>query len=459
MPSTLDVLVVGAGPAGLTLALDLRRRGVACRVISAAPGGFEGPLTIPVAMYRRRRPAPDVPHPDTLLVPQYRTDAALRGRLGELGGRVEFATTVETVLDGPEHVTATVRGPAGAEAIPARYVVGADGGASTVRHLAGIAFEGRTDESDRMIVADVTVRGPSRDRWHIWPRRHGRFVALCPLPGGRFQLMYRLRRAEEADTSPGALAAALAALPGRAKPVLREVHWASVWRPNIRIAARYRLGWLLLTGDAGHVHPPTGAQGMNTGIQDAYNLGWKLAQVLAGAPDGLLDTYEAERRPVAAHVLGLAGALYTSLDGKPRKAIRRGDEERQLRLSYAGGPLAPAGPASGVRPGDRAPDAVYQDEDGRHRRLHDAFRGPHFTLLAVGADAIAGLPGGVWPAHGAALRTVSIPRPPARLRRTYGIRGPAQILVRPDGYVASVAHGAWRDALAESAARMAPPRP
>ncbi|MER7279210.1 FAD-dependent monooxygenase [Dactylosporangium sp. NPDC000244] len=136
MSSTLDVLVVGAGPAGLTLACDLRRRGVECRVISAAPGGFEGsrakglqprtlevlddlgvlpalapqaapypplglhlgPLTIPVAMYRRRRPAPDVPHPDTLLVPQYSTDAALRGRLGELGGRVEFATTLGAAL-------------------------------------------------------------------------------------------------------------------------------------------------------------------------------------------------------------------------------------------------------------------------------------------------------------------------------------------------------------------------
>ena len=192
-----------------------------------------------------------------------------------------------------------------------------------------------------MIIADLTLVGLSRNRWHIWPRNAGRFMALCPLPDGKFQLMLRLRPDESGDLNQQAIESLIRTFIGKAGVDVQAIHWSSLWRPNIRLAEHYRSGHVLLIGDAAHVHPPTGAQGMNTGIQDAYNLGWKLAQVLAGAPGALLDTYQAERQPVAARVLGLSTEIYSAMNSQPLAGAKRGDEERQLTLSYAGGPLAP----------------------------------------------------------------------------------------------------------------------
>ncbi|MGI8335134.1 FAD-dependent monooxygenase [Actinomadura scrupuli] len=475
----IDVLVVGAGPAGLTLACDLQRRGVNYRVISAAAGGFEGsrakavqprtlevlddlgvlaeierhstlypklglhvgPLTVPKTMIKTHDVTEDIPHPNTLLVAQYETDAALRRRLAALGGDVEFNTRLTAFTDGPDGVVATVEHPGGrVEEIRARYMVGADGGASTVRTGSGIDFPGTTDENDRMIVADVTLDGLSRDRWHIWPRHAGRFMALCPLPGGTFQLMLKLRPEEKADLDQTAVEKLVKDFIGKAKVKIHQIHWSSVWRPNIRLAEKYRLGRILLIGDAAHVHPPTGGQGMNTGIQDAYNLGWKLAHVLAGAPDSLLDTYQDERQPVAARVLGLSSEIYAAMSNRPLAGTTRGDEERQLTLSYAGGPLAAAAdePETGLRAGDRAPDAHYIDAEGRPGRLHEVFRGPHFTLITVsgsgaGADAVE-----LWPSSAESLETLAVPDPGPGFKKIYGITGPTLVLVRPDGYIAAI---------------------
>ncbi|MGW6375290.1 FAD-dependent monooxygenase [Rhodococcus sp. NPDC055112] len=487
MTSTIDVLVVGAGPAGLALACDLQRRGVSHRVITAAEGGFEGsrakgvqprtvevlddlgvlpyieerstlypklglhlgPFTIPKVMIPLHDRSEDVPHPNTLLIAQYDTDAALRRRLADLGGEVEFGTRLVAFSDGPEAVVATVMHSDGkAEDVRATYLVGADGGGSTVRAASGIGFAGTTDEKDRMIVADVTLEGLSRNRWHIWPRNAGRFMALCPLPDGKFQLMLKLRPHDKADVGQVAVEALVRDFVGKAKLSIQGIGWASVWRPNIRLAERYRVGNVLLVGDAAHVHPPTGGQGMNTGIQDSYNLGWKLAQVLAGAPEVLLDTYEAERRPVAARVLGLSSEIYAAMADRPMAAATRGDEERQLSLSYAGGPLASVTdpPVPGPRSGDRAPDAEYVDSDGLTTTLHETFRGPHFTLVALGDGASSAASALEWPDEGAPLVRVAIPQPAEGLRQIYGGTGPMQIVVRPDGYIASIVHGAGGNA-------------
>jgi hypothetical protein len=210
------------------------------------------------------------------------------------------------------------------------------------------------------------------------------------------------------------------------------------------------------------VHTPAGAQGLNTGVQDSYNLGWKLAQVLAGAPEELLDTYDAERRPVAARVLGLSSALYDDITKRPLAAAKRGDEERQLLLTYRGGPLAPSVRDSSrpVTAGDRAPDARYHDRSGRTSTLFEAFRGPHFTLLVVGDDTLDETARGLWPEVGAELRVLQIPTSAAAgLMKTYGLRGPAYVLVRPDGYLAYLADGAgeaWNVAHAECVRRLAP---
>jgi 2-polyprenyl-6-methoxyphenol hydroxylase-like FAD-dependent oxidoreductase len=486
-----DVLIVGAGPAGLTLACDLARRGVRHRIIDAADSGFSGsrakgvqprtlevfddlglvddilerslrypllgvhvgPLTIPWRMMARHEPTEDVPYPETRLIPQYDTDGCLRRRLEDLGGKVEFSTRLVAYEEetGSGGVVATVDGSQGEKPIRARYIVGADGGASAVRGQAGIAFVGDTDEGDRMIVADVVVEGLSRNRWHIWPRKAGRFVALCPLPGDRFQLMLRLKAGESPERDPAALDRMVREATGGAGLRVREVSWSSVFRPNVRLAERYRAGSAFLVGDAAHVHTPAGAQGLNTGVQDSYNLGWKLAQVLAGAPDQLLDTYEDERRPVAARVLGLSSELYQGISNRPLAAAKRGDEERQLRLSYHGGPLAGGtvgDESSAVRAGDRAPDARYRSRDGQNARLFDAFRGPQFTLLAVGDAAVDASATVEWPDAGTALEVVQIPTVgAASLMSTYGLQQPAHILVRPDGYVAFVATRDWQAAL------------
>ncbi|WP_052744289.1 aromatic-ring hydroxylase C-terminal domain-containing protein [Streptomyces odonnellii] len=170
-------------------------------------------------------------------------------------------------------------------------------------------------------------------------------------------------------------------------------------------------------------------------------LGWKLAQVLAGAPDALLDTYETERRPVAAHVLGKSSELYQNLSQHRLSGLKRGDEEQQLTLSYRGGPLAGTGTTRTLIAGDRAPDAPCVTADGA-RRLFDVLRGAHFTLLAFG-NAPTGLP---WPETGAGLHSYRVVRRPGnggeiadtsgKLTRTYGVDGDALVLIRPDGYIA-----------------------
>jgi 2-polyprenyl-6-methoxyphenol hydroxylase-like FAD-dependent oxidoreductase len=436
---------------------DLQPRGSTYPLL----GLHVGPLTLPWVMIKQHKPTEDVPHADTLLVSQSETDASIQRRLEDLGGIVEYSTRLVSYEQDPDGLVATVQGPAGTARIHTHFLVGADGGSSVVRRTAGIAFVGGTDETDRMIVADVSLTGLSRKRWHVWPRNAGHFMALCPLPGGdKFQLMLRLRPDQQADLSPEAMNRLVQEFVGHAKLHVRKIHWASVWRPNIRLAERYRSGNAFLAGDAAHVHPPTGAQGLNTGVQDAYNLGWKLAQVLAGAPEALLDTYEAERQPVAARVLGLSTELYSGMSNRALAAAKRGDEERQLALTYRGGALAPdTGERSdGVRAGDRAPDARYTDVQGRKGRLFDVFRGPHFTLIAVGAAAIDELPRFTWPGAGASLKTVAIPTNGAPgLTRLYGIDGPTQILVRPDGYVAYVAHDDWTASLRKQAPLLLPP--
>ncbi|GAA5032625.1 FAD-dependent monooxygenase [Microbacterium fluvii] len=478
MPENVDVLIVGAGAVGLTLACDLARRGVSYRLLDAASTGFAGsrakavqprtqevfddlgvlpalegrsilypplglhlgPITLRRTMIKLHQATPDVPHANTLLAPQYATDASLRERLAQLGGTVEQGTRLVELAQDADGVTATVEQDGQERVVRARFVVGADGGSSTVRKQLAVAFRGTTDESDRMIVADVVVRGLSRDRWHIWPRKSGRFVALCPLPGDVFQLMLRLRPQDPANLSAEAIERLAREVIGNAKMRVEEVRWSSVWRPNIRLAERYRVGRVFLAGDAAHVHPPTGGQGLNTGVQDAYNLGWKLGQVIAGAPEELLDTYEAERQPVAARVLGLASDLYAHMGDRPLAAMKRGDEERQLGLSYRGGPLASSGSTDLLATGDRAPDSPVLTAAGDRTSLFDIFRGKHFTVLTIGAPFTKAAKSVAWPETGAGVRVVELDSGANEaFRRYYGLQQDAALLVRPDGYIAAIA--------------------
>ncbi|MFD1136289.1 FAD-dependent monooxygenase [Paenibacillus urinalis] len=498
----IDVLIAGAGPTGSTLAADLLRRGLRVRLVDKAAHAFKGsrakgiqprtqevfedlgvleeahneggpyplaglhigPITIPWRMQMQSKPTPDIPYPNILLLPQLRTDAILHRLLERQGLCIEFNTSVEDFEQDADGVTVTL---STGEQVRSRYLVGADGGSSTVRKVMGTRFTGDTDESDRMIIIDATIDGLSRKRWHIWPRTQGKSVAACPLPHtNQFQVMIKLAPNETPDLHNTALAAHFHKLTGLK---LHDITWSSIFRPNVRLAEHYRSGRVFVAGDAAHVHTPAGGQGLNTGVQDAYNLGWKLSQVIAGAPDRLLDSYENERLPIAAFVLGRSNELYSGLKQHRLSSLKRGDEERQLGISYHGGLLAPmeAPATKTLRVGDRAPDSTCIGQDGI-RRLFNVYQGPHFTLLAFGANATKALHELTWPATGAKLHRYSVEThgridhnciidSTGNLNSIYGITRDTLVLIRPDGYIGSIITKDWHAAFDAAAKELTPP--
>ncbi|MFJ3303350.1 FAD-dependent oxidoreductase [Streptomyces sp. NPDC086549] len=442
-----DVLIVGAGPTGLALGIDLARRGVDALVVERGEGLARGsrgkglqPRTMEVfedlgvldAMlaaggeypvgtvwqdgqqtgeHRMFDPAEDGEEGSAFtvpwMVPQWRTQEILFARLEELGGKVAFGREVVGLEQDETGVSARfATGPA----VRARYTVAADGGRSAVRRALGIGMTGETVDPDPILVADVRITGLSRDHWHVFPPRgeSSGFVAICPLAGTEdFQLVAQFPDGTDLDPSLEGIRKVTADRTHLRPEDVTEVRWSSGFRPRAALADRFRAGRVFLAGDAAHVHSPAGGQGLNTSVQDAYNLGWKLGSVLrGGAPESLLDTYEEERRPIAAHVLGLSTAIH-------RDEARRGAATRQLGLGYRESSLTveTQAAATGVRAGDRAPDGTID-----RVRLFDAFRGPHWTLL--GADATD---------LGQGVRTVRGPAP-----EPYGT---GLFLVRPDGYV------------------------
>lgn len=498
---TIDVLVVGAGPSGTALAIDLARRGLKIRIIDKQPAAFTGsrakglqprslemledfgvlervvaaggdypllgihlgPFTLPWRMIKRSKPTEDRPYPNTWMVPQFRTDSILHARLAELGPRIDFGTELASLQQDDGTVTATVRAGGAEQSITARYLVGADGGASRVRSAMGIGFTGETDDSDRWIIVDAETTGLSRSRWHIWPGKGGKMTAACPLPDTElFQWMIRIDVNDPAKLDPDDLQARVRSRTGNANIRLGKNHWSTVFRPNIRLAQAYRKGRVFLTGDAAHVHTPAGGQGLNTGIQDSYNLGWKLGQALAGAGEALLDTYQAERQPIADEMLARSTKRYKAI-GKPSSdAIRRTADERQLELSYRDGPLAPASShqTTTLYVGDRAPDAKLVGADGTEVRLFELFRGPHFTAIAYGPRAAEALGQSAWPSRGASLKRVSVSAAKhldvslsdkqRSFRRIYGLQGDTLMLIRPDGYIGQIATEDWGNRFAQA---------
>ncbi|MDJ1134146.1 FAD-dependent oxidoreductase [Streptomyces iconiensis] len=462
----MDVIVVGAGPTGLTLAIDLARRGGDVRIIDKAPRFFAGsrgdglqPRTLEVfedlgvlepvlqqgaslpvirvhldgrfAEERRMAepcaPTPDVPYPNAWTLGQSQTEAILRDRLAGFGVRVESGTELVAFDHDADGVTARL---STGETVHASYMVGADGGRSTVRKGLDIAFEGTTDDTLRMLLGDVAADGLDH-RYGYWFASAAAPMAgvqLTPLPntGGLFQFGAPLSpRDDEAslETLQGKLDAV------RAPVRLGRMAWSTVWRPNVRLAARFRVGRVFLAGDAAHVHPPTGGQGLNTGVQDAYNLGWKLAD---GSPE-LLDSYESERRAVADRVLGISQELLRRHKEGTEDAHERGENTRQLDVSYrtSQGRLVA---------GDRAPDAPVKDADGKALRLFDLYRGPHATRLVFGTPAPDA------PHTYAVLRPgQSAPHPyvidtDGHAFSAYDASDGTTVLVRPDGYVGSRHH-------------------
>jgi 2-polyprenyl-6-methoxyphenol hydroxylase-like FAD-dependent oxidoreductase len=497
---TADVLICGAGAAGLTLAIDLARRGVSFRLIEKMDRPFHssrgkgiqprtqeifedfgiidrivaaGGLYPPQRVYRADgsftesevvehiTPTPAEPYHMALMIPQFLTEGVMRERLIELGHRVEFGCELVGLEQDQDGVTARLSGVAGEETMRVRYLVGADGGRSFVRHALDIGFPGKT-LGVHAVVADIVLTGLDRTAWHRFnDGAMDRQLALCPLAGTEFfQLQAPVPREGEVDLSTEGLSAMVTDRTGRDDIRIHSVHWASAYQMNARLADRYRDGRVFLVGDAAHIHPPTGGQGLNTSVQDAYNLGWKLAAVIGGASATLLDSYESERRPVAAGMLGLATGL---LEAAKRGDIRRGREVQQLDIGYPGSPLALEKPerAAGVLAGDRAPDAPLRGAAGQPMRLFELLKGPHWTLLGYQVER------GAVPARaGLHIHCIGpddeLIDESGHFRGAYIVSSGDWVLVRPDGYIGAVVGSQQTDALtrflAEQGIEAAPDR-
>ncbi|ABC90818.1 probable monooxygenase protein [Rhizobium etli CFN 42] len=474
--STTDVLISGAGAAGLTLAIELARRGVSFRLIEKMDDPFRGsrgkgiqPRTQevfedlgildrivarggaypPQREYRddgsfvesdamlHQEPTPAEPYHLPLMVPQFRTEGVMRERLVELGHWPEFGCELTGFEQDETGVSARLKGRSGEETIRARWLVGADGGRSFVRQVLDIGFPGKT-LGVRAVVADVLLTGLDRDAWHRFGEGDmQRQLALCPLAGtDLFQIQGPIPLEGEIDLSAAGLTALVSERTGRNDIQVHAVSWASAFNMNARLADRYRLGRVFLVGDAAHTHPPTGGQGLNTSVQDAYNLGWKLAAVAAGACDALLDSYEEERRPIAAAMLGLATRL---LDALTRGDIRRGREVHQLDIGYPQSSLALEKPErrGSVLAGDRAPDAPLTGAAGQPTRLFDLIKGPHWTLLGYEAEQAAVPPRPGLQIHRIGRRGDLVDED-GHFRDAYALAPGEWVLLRPDGYIGAI---------------------
>ena len=342
-----DVLVVGAGPSGLTLAASLVKQGIATTVVDRQSAGantsraavvnarslevLEG-LDVARRLVKEGVEAPRfsirdgartlVPidfstlptaYPYSLMVPQSTTERLLLERLVELGGSVVRPKTLTTVEQDVDGVTATFDD---GDVIRARYVVGADGMHSTVREQAGIGFHGGAYEQS-FILADVRLNGdaPADEVLLYWATAG--LTVVAPLPGDVYRIVAPVEDAPENPSAAFIQEILDTRAPGKGRMVVTELIWGSRFRIHHRVADTYRAGRLLLTGDAAHVHSPAGGQGMNLGIQDAVALSEALVGVLAGGPDSLLDEYSAARRPIARDVVTITDRL-TRLATLPR---------------------------------------------------------------------------------------------------------------------------------------------
>jgi 2-polyprenyl-6-methoxyphenol hydroxylase-like FAD-dependent oxidoreductase len=344
-----DVLVVGAGPSGLTLAASLVKKGIATTVVDRQPAGANtsraavvnartlevlDDLDVSRRLVKEGIQAPrftirdgrrtlipvdfsvlPTDYPYSLMVPQATTERLLLDRLTEFGGTVIRPKTLTSVTQDADGVTAAFDD---GEAMTARYVVGADGIHSAVREQAGIGFDGGVYE-ESFALADVRLRGeaPVDEVILFWAKAG--LTVVAPLPGDIYRIVAPVHDAPDEPSAAFIQQILDERGLGAGRMVVTDVVWGSRFRIHHRVADTYRAGRLLLAGDAAHVHSPAGGQGMNLGIQDGVALADALAAVLGGAPDSVLDEYSAARRPIAQQVVEMTDRL-TRLATLPRAA-------------------------------------------------------------------------------------------------------------------------------------------
>ncbi len=529
-----EVLVVGAGPVGLTMACELARHGVACRIVDASPGPTDqsralgiqartlevcknvGIVDEVLARARKmhgvgafsgdRRVAHitfdleglETPYPYLLVLQQSETERLLVDRLKTHGFEVERRTKLTGLTQDGSGVTATLvdaEGHSSESRTP--WLIGCDGARSVVRKGLGLPFDG-VDYEESFLLADVRLAWDRPDdEMTILLTPEGPVVAF-PLPEpGRCRLIHASNgTVEESDAEPGHVVSRFQTLirqHGRPEAVVSDPGWTSAFKIHRRVAGRFREGRCFVAGDAAHIHSPAGGQGMNTGIQDAYNLAWKLGLVVRGAsPDSLLDSYSPERRSVAAgvlretdlmtrvitlrsdiamdirnHLMGLLGE-FDFVARRVSKALSELGVEyhaspivhEDLGESFLSAPGDRLDFRAGPHPGERVPDVHLEpppDRDGP-LRLFEVLRGTKHTLLLF--EGAHGLKEPrpfeevlrVARTHSGEIETILVARgdlaPPSiawdgptlfdhlgELHRRFGARGPCLYLIRPDGYL------------------------
>ncbi|MFS8204127.1 FAD-dependent monooxygenase [Streptomyces sp. CWNU-52B] len=499
-----QVVIAGGGPVGLWLAAELRLGGVAVTVVEerAAIDRRSKALTIhprtievlasrdahePFLAEALRIPgghfamlderldfrALDTPFPYTLALPQARTEELLERHALALGATIVRGHRVTGFTEHAESVAVRVAGPGGPYELRAAHLVGCDGSRSTVRTAAGIGFPG-TPSTVLGWLGDVTLDSPPPPGSGVFGLHGG--VLVAPLPGGRHRLVGAspdsLTTESPDDLTLEELRAKVVAITGEDFG-MRDPVWLSRFGNATRLAAEYRRGRVLLAGDAAHQHFPTGGVGMNVGIQDAHNLGWKIAATLGGrAPDSLLDSYHTERHPVGVQLMehsraqtalmtgftpeGLALRSFLSEMIATQPAFGQALSERltALAVSYPG-PDPTAHPLTGTR----APDLAFTDSEGglfgllradRHLLLdltqgvlaeRVLTRGPitdgPITEGPITDGPLADGTGVDRSCPGLTVRTGLLDRPPAAWAPVRAA------LIRPDGHVAWA--GAGRD--------------
>ncbi|HTB66118.1 MAG TPA: FAD-dependent oxidoreductase [Steroidobacteraceae bacterium] len=478
-----DVLIIGAGPTGLVLALWLTRMGVTVRLIdkTAAPGTTSRALAVQartLELYRqldltdsvlqrghrvpglnlwaRGKRAARVPFATIagnlspygpFVFPQDQHELLLIERLAAAGVTVERNTELLRFSAAPERVGATLRGPDGQEeACEALYLAGCDGARSGVRQGIGAQFPGGTYDQ-LFYVADVDATGPALDGELHVGLDEADFLAVFPLKGeGRARLIGTVRGDRAAHPQSLKFEDVSARAIEQMKVQIRTVNWFSTYHVHHRVADRFRQGRIFLLGDAAHIHSPAGGQGMNTGIGDAINLAWKLQSVLAGhAADSLLDTYQAERQAFARKLVATTDRGFTLATDEGRTAgfirtrilpivvpaLFKLEAVRnflyravsQLVIEYRASAIS-RGSAGRIHAGDRLPWAKTSHGDN-----FDTLTSPQWQLHVYGSVS-AGLT--AW----CQTRVVvhAFEWEPAHARA--GFAKDALYLVRPDGYVA-----------------------
>ena len=490
MSTTADILVAGAGPAGLTLALQAHDHGAAVRVVDRRPEADRPsralilhsrtlevlrPLGVTQALLARADIAPavdlqlgsrlirvtladlalpDTAYPHLSLIRQTDVERVLARALADRGVEVERGTELAAVSDGPSGVRAVLRSPATTEEAWFGFVVGCDGPASTVRAQAGIGWPGRMYPVE-VVLADAELDGDlGGDAARVVAGRRGLVFAFRLGERATWRLL-ATRTAGAGQSPPGQLGPAVPVAEVQAlmdqaglRAQITELAWSSRATLQRRLAERFRQGRLYLAGDAAHAYSPATGQGMNAGIQDAVNLGWKLAFAAAQPGDGrLLDSYDPERRPVARQVMAmthvafwaeaslgpvpsalrgrlapLAAPLVPSVTGRRHLVAGTVRLLSQLQVGYRHSPLSVEGTPrrrGGPRAGDRLPDRLVSSA-GRTIRLHDLLARPGVhVLLDRDADPLGTRP---------SSRFVSI-------HRLTSSPGRGLIAVRPDGYI------------------------